>query len=139
VRLWSLHPRVLDRVGLVALWREGLLARMVLSGGTQGYTRHPQLARFRRCIDPVATIDAYLHEVQREATARCYRFDATKLGNDPSELSIPVTLGQLRYEAAHLRRKVEGRDPAWLPRIRPEAHPIFTVIDGEVEPWERVS
>ena len=29
MRLWSLHPRYLDRQGLTALWREGLLARAV--------------------------------------------------------------------------------------------------------------
>lgn len=32
MRLWSLHPSYLDAVGLVALWREGLLARKVLQG-----------------------------------------------------------------------------------------------------------
>jgi hypothetical protein len=45
MRLWTLHPRYLDRVGLVALWREALLAQAVLAGRTRGYTRHPQLAR----------------------------------------------------------------------------------------------
>jgi hypothetical protein len=36
----------LDGRGLVALWREALLAQAVLRGRTRGY-RHPQLARFR--------------------------------------------------------------------------------------------
>jgi len=31
MRLWSLHPRYLDAKGLVALWREGLLAQKVLA------------------------------------------------------------------------------------------------------------
>src|SRR5690606_6899395 len=42
MRLWSLHPRYLDRQGLLALWREALLARAVLRGETRGYTLHPQ-------------------------------------------------------------------------------------------------
>ena len=139
MRLWSLHPRVLDRVGLVALWREGLLARKVLAGGTKGYRSHPQLERFKRCSDPVAAIDAFLHEVQREATARGYRFDASKLADEVAVRPIPVTSGQLDYEAEHLRKKVEVRAPEWLGRVAPEPHPVFDVVDGEIEPWERVT
>ena len=29
MRLWSLHPSLLDQKGLVALWREALLAQKV--------------------------------------------------------------------------------------------------------------
>jgi len=47
VRIWSLHPKYLDRQGLTACWREALLAQAVLNGATRGYTRHPQLVRFR--------------------------------------------------------------------------------------------
>ncbi|HEU5178767.1 MAG TPA: pyrimidine dimer DNA glycosylase/endonuclease V, partial [Burkholderiales bacterium] len=32
MRLWSLHPKYLDARGLVALWREALLAQAVLRG-----------------------------------------------------------------------------------------------------------
>lgn len=31
MRLWSVHPGWLDAKGLVAAWREGLLARAVLA------------------------------------------------------------------------------------------------------------
>ena len=47
MRLWSLHPCLLDRQALVAGWREALLAQKVLEGLTRGYTRHPQLERLR--------------------------------------------------------------------------------------------
>ena len=57
MRLWSIHPRSLDARGLVALWREGLLARKVLRGRTRGYRHHPQLQRFRDLRDPVAAIE----------------------------------------------------------------------------------
>lgn len=45
MRIWSLHPSQLDRQGLLACWREALLAQAVLAGRTRGYTRHPQLQR----------------------------------------------------------------------------------------------
>ena len=32
MRIWSLHPEYLDSRGLVALWREALLAQAVLRG-----------------------------------------------------------------------------------------------------------
>lgn len=47
MRLWSLHPSLLDRAALVAGWREALLAQKVLRGETTGYRHHPQLERFR--------------------------------------------------------------------------------------------
>jgi len=52
VRLWTFHPRYLDPQGLVALWREALLARVVLLGRTRGYAHHPQLLRFQQQPDP---------------------------------------------------------------------------------------
>jgi len=30
MRLWTIHPKYLDRQGLLALWREALLAQKVL-------------------------------------------------------------------------------------------------------------
>jgi hypothetical protein len=137
MRLWSLHPAVLDRVGLVALWREGLLARKVLTGATHGYRSHPQLTRFRACAAPVSTMDAYLHAVQREATRRGYSFDASKLGPKLQVDQIPVTTGQLDYEMEHLFRKVMSRAPDWAKQVSADPHPLFVVTDGGVEHWER--
>ena len=74
MRLWSLHPRYLDAKGLVALWREALLAQKVLQGNTKGYRNHPQLSRFKQQIDPLAAVAAYLCEVQREAARRGYHY-----------------------------------------------------------------
>jgi hypothetical protein len=56
MRLWSLHPCYLDRQGLLALWREALLAQKMLQGQTRGYRFHPQLERFRAQSDPSAAI-----------------------------------------------------------------------------------
>ena len=79
MRLWTLHPRHLDAAGLVALWREALLAQAVLLGRTRGYTRHPQLERFRTAADPVAAIAGYLRVVADEAKARGYAFNAARI------------------------------------------------------------
>lgn len=140
MRLWSLHPRYLDAKGLVALWREGLLAQKVLAGATRGYRHHPQLSRFRSQPDAQGAIAAYLREVQREAMRRGYRFDATKIGRCMEGVNMVVTRGQMDYELAHLRAKLMLRDPAALQRIaavnQPEPHPLFEVVSGDVEAWE---
>ena len=52
MRIWSLHPKYLDTKGLVALWRETLLAKHVLEGKTKGYRNHPQLDRFKKAQNP---------------------------------------------------------------------------------------
>ena len=80
IRLWSLHPTYLDTRGLVAAWREGLLAQAVLGGRTTGYRAHPQLQRFRRCPAPGGAIATYLHGLYAESLARGYCFDAAKIG-----------------------------------------------------------
>ena len=140
MRLWSLHPSTLDRAALVACWREGLLAQRVLTGMTRGYTRHPQLERFRATDDPLDAIGHFLMSVRAEATARGYRFDATRvLRPDAANPGIPVTTGQLAFELEHLRRKVDVRDPAWRPRLPAvaTASPSLVEVPGDVEPWER--
>ena len=141
MRLWTLHPRYLDRQGLLALWREGLLARAVLRGRTRGYRHHPQLQRFRAHPYPLAAINAYLGAVAEEAARRGYAFDRRKLGPVRAAARLPATRGQLRYEWSHLLRKLRQRSPTWYERWqaqrRPRAHPLFTVKPGAIAVWER--
>ena len=140
MRLWTIHPRLLDARGLVAVWREALLARAVLRGRTRGYGHHPQLARFRERPDAVACINSYLRAVHDEARRRGYHFDASKIGRALTPRRIPETRGQLRYEWAHLLEKVRRRSPAWFRLVakrRPVAHPLFTIRPGPVRAWER--
>jgi hypothetical protein len=142
MRLWTLHPRYLDARGLVALWREALLARKVLAGQTRGYRHHPQLERFRQVGDPLAAVDSYLAEVCAEAARRGYRFDATKIGAARLADKLEATSGQLAYEWSHLRAKLALRDPAKLAECAgtdmPQAHPLFRVVAGGVASWERI-
>ena len=141
MRLWSLSPSLLDSKGLVALWREGLLAQKVLQGGTRGYRAHPQLDRFWAQTAPEQAIAAYLASVQTEATRRGYRFDHAKIGKLPvPPLLLPVTQGQLNFERLHLEKKLTMRDPVWLASIQntpTRPHPLFTSVAGGIELWER--
>lgn len=141
MRLWSLHPALLDRAGLGALWREGLLAQAVLAGRTRGYRNHPQLERFRTAGDPRGAIVAYLHEVRREACRRGYAYDAARIDEVAPDLApLAVTSGQVAYELEHLRAKLARRSPAdaaRLPAAEPPVHPLFVVVSGPVEAWER--
>ena len=141
MRLWSLHPSLLDRMGLLALWREGLLAQKVLLGQTRGYRFHPQLKRFQSGKDPVAAISTYLWAVVDEACARGYRFDASKIAMRRRGILIPVTEGQIEFEREHLRKKLRLRDKGragLLSKAMPKPHPMMRVIAGDIEPWEAV-
>lgn len=144
MRLWSLHPADLDRQGLVAGWREALLAQAVLLGRTRGYTRHPQLDRFRTHSDPPAAVGAYLTGLHAEATRRGYRFDVGRIAFPPgpdrdASWRMEVTTGQLAFEWDHLQRKLRQRSPDQArptPALIP-AHPMFVVVDGPIATWER--
>ena len=163
MRIWSLHPCLLDRRALVACWRETLLAQKVLRGLTRGYTNHPQLIRFRAHPQPLEAVAAYLSGLADEADARGYSFNraligageygAGENGADKTESPyasvalIPVPLGQLEYELAFLQHKVAGRDLEWEHRLSERlaargelaacAHPLFEAVPGTIEPWEK--
>ena len=142
MRMWSLHPSHLDRAGLVAGWREALLAQAVLADLTKGYKNHPQLERFRATSDPLLMVGAYLSGLHGEAVARGYRFDGSKiLRAEPTTELIPVSDGQLEHEWAHLGEKLERRSPGDAARwseSAPSPHPLFHVVAGGVATWERV-
>ena len=143
MRLWSVHPEYLDRQGLVALWREGLLGQKVLAGKTRGYCHHPQLIRFREAADPLAAIGSYLYEVAEEAGRRGYQFNRDKIERRLARRKpISVSRGQLRYEREHLLRKLKLRDPARhrsLLRTRAfRPHPSFRSVPGPIQDWEKL-
>ena len=140
MRLWSIHPKYLDAKGLVALWREGLLAQHVLLGKTRGYKHHPQLLRFKNSTNPAGSIASYLRVVVTEADARGYRFDRSKINPGRVQQKLPVTAGQCKYEFAHLLKKLKTRDPErykkFLNTSRIDTHALFERVRGGVESWE---
>lgn len=145
MRLWSLHPSYLDSIGLIALWREGLLARKVLLGQTKGYKHHPQLIRFRETQNPIQTIDAYLKAVHDEAVRRGYNFDLSKISPCESQPPLHILLPdkQLEYEFHHLLNKLKKRSPCQYSLLYQTTsilpHPLFQVIQGDVSLWEKQS
>ena len=143
MRLWTLHPRYLDSTGLVALWREALLAQAVLRGRTRGYRHHPQLCRFRESSSPRLAINAYLCVVYDEAIIRGYDFDRSKVLRVRAQPRLTATQNQLLFEWEWLLRKLRARDLATYRRHRqivdPAAHPLFAIEPGPISAWERVS
>jgi len=143
MRIWSLHPKYLDARGLVALWREGLLAQAVLRGKTNGYVRHPQLLRFKEQPSPVAFIAEYLRVVHGEAVRRGYHFAAAKISRSRAHGRLRVTRGQLEFEWRHLLGKLRSRDPKLHARLailkNPQPHPLLRVVRGDVAQWEKVA
>jgi hypothetical protein len=141
MRLWSLSPSYLDARGLVAVWREALLAQAVLRGRTRGYRQHPQLIRFRAAGLPLAAICDYLRAIDDEARARGYAFRSSRIGRARGSPPLTVTTGQLAYEWQRLLDKLARRDPEQHRAVRrlaaPAPHRLFRVVPGGVESWER--
>jgi hypothetical protein len=140
MRLWSIHPHYLDAQGLVALWREGLLAQNVLLGTTKGYKNHPQLTRFKNTNNSIGAIASYLRYVADEADRRGYNFNRSKIVHKNIKSKILVTSGQVAYEFKHLLEKLKERDPDLYKQLqlvnRIKVHPMFKKVSGNVEDWE---
>jgi len=141
MRLWSLHPKYLDPQGLVALWRESLLAKKVLEGKTKGYIKHPQLIRFKKHPFPITVINCYLDKIYQESQKRNYKFKkkySIQFSNFPI---LTVTRDQINYEFSHLKKKLAIRNLEAYIKITKlkvvEPHPLFTIIPGKIESWEK--
>jgi hypothetical protein len=142
MRLWSIHPKYLDTKGLTACWRESLLARKVLTLQTKGYKHHPQLKRFSAQPDPLSAINQYLLFIFNEALRRGFAFDNSKLNHGAAKaVKIPITTGQMIFEINHLKKKLWQRDRLKYSAIKminiPLPNPVFKVIKGDIEEWEK--
>lgn len=141
MRLWTVHPQYLDPQGLVAAWREALLAQKVLAGLTKGYRLHPQLIRFKQQTDPLISIGSFLTGLAEEAQNRGYQFDTSKILRGGPGKRMAETKGQLLYEWGHLRAKLRLRAPSLACQVEkvtlPVAHPLFRIVPGRVNSWEK--
>ena len=142
MRIWSIHPQYLDTKGLIALWREALLAKLVLEGKTKGYKNHPQLKRFKSMKNPLEGINQYLSIVYLEAIKRGYNFDKNKINWNFKSVKVLITSEQVKYEKNHLINKLKTRDPSKynsLIKLKEcMVHPLFEIVEGEIEEWEIV-
>tara|TARA_B100001123_G_scaffold241347_1_gene269813 strand:- start:1534 stop:1953 length:420 start_codon:yes stop_codon:yes gene_type:complete len=138
MRIWSIHPQYLEPKGIVALWRETLLAQKVLKGQTNGYRNHPQLNRFKACPSPLGAIADYLREIFADAVRRGYSFNHSKIETVSLGKQLPVTMGQIAFERLHLAAKLNRRAPEQVPPPDPPLpHPLFKIEPGALENWER--
>ena len=141
MRLWSIHPRYLDPPGLGGLWREALLAQGIVIGRTTAYRNHPQARRVLEQPDPWGAIHDYLVGVWEEGDRRGYDYKRSRILPHAGSHPMTVPRGQLEYEAALLRLKLEARNPAYLDDLpRPECvppHPSILVVEGGIAWWER--
>lgn len=141
MRLWSIHPKYLDSKGLVALWREALLAQSVLENKTKGYKNHPQLNRFKSTADPIGAIGEFLKIVYVEACRRGYSFSGNKISRQVPVMKIAVSKGQVTYEWEHFMGKMKLRSPEIYRSLRkismPDRHPLFRLKAGGKEDWEK--
>jgi len=141
MRIWSIHPKYLDSKGLVALWRESLLAKKVLEGKTVGYRNHPQLDRFKSSKNQLYAINQYLNNVYDESVLRNFTFDRAKFRKPIIPIFLSVSEGQIIFEFEHLLCKLKERE-FHLYEILKETtniipHPMFQIIKGDIENWER--
>lgn len=132
MRLWSIHPKYLDRYGLVALWREALLAQKALAGGAAGYQNNPQLIRFKNKENPLKAIGSYLSFVASEGARQGFKLNHEKIiYPNFDEKVIKVEPSQLAFEVEHLKNKLRQRDKAKFKALsqvkKVETNPIFNI------------
>ena len=142
MRIWSIHPRYLDWMGLGAQWREGLLAQKVVQGKTKGWRNHPQLNRFKEHREPLKAAGFYLREIHIESIRRGYNYNYCKILYPVESVDkIALNRGQLQYEFEILQERLSKRTPSKLMENRDtvvvEPHPLFIVREGPPEPWEK--
>lgn len=140
MRLWTIHPKYLDQKGLVALWREALLAQKVLQNKTKGYRNHPQLTRFKNTDNPLGAIGSYLEEIYKESLKRGYHFRKIKINSNRLMSKIEVKSEQLKHEFEHLKDKLKKRDIKVYQQMKtvqyPEVNPIFILTEVDVKNGE---
>lgn len=83
----------------------------------------------------------YLWAVHDEASQRGYSFDTSKNARKKQPRLLTVSQGQLDFELGNLKAKLRKRDPKRYRELcclqEITAHSLFTVVAGEIEPWER--
>lgn len=130
--LWSVHPQYLDKHGLMALWREGLLAQKALCASAAVSQSNPQLRRFKNNDNPLRAIGTYLSFVAAEGARQGYNLNHEKIlyPNFDQEV-IPVDASQIAFEAERLKNKLRIRDKLKFKQLSSSrdiaANPIFNI------------
>jgi hypothetical protein len=107
-----------------------------------GWKNHPQLDRFKYHPKPMEAVGFYLKELHIESQRRGYNYNYSKILYPNSQVeTITITMGQIDYEFKILQDRLKKRTPLKydenLGVTKPEAHPLFKVIPGLPEKWEK--
>jgi len=121
------------------------LAQSVLLGKTKGWKKHPQLIRFKNYNESISALGFYLLKIHEESCLREYKYSRSKIVNPDIDVDpIKITSGQLIYELNILLDRLKKRSPEkhveilkLVKRNHPDPHPLFVIIDGKVELWEK--
>lgn len=148
MRLYSFHPKYLDNVGLSRQINEGVLGLKALSGQQKMWQNHPQLDRFKKMtgLHPQKTYQLYMLPVIHEWRIRKLAGISVMLPEPkPTPKLMNVTIEQIKYEWIHYINKLcsqKNRDLELGKRLNlipvPDPHPLFEIIDGEIEQWEKI-
>lgn len=109
--LWTVHPKYLDKQGLIALWREGLLAQKSLNGELDIELNNQVWQQFKNSENPLKAIGTYLSFIASEGARRGYKLGHEKIiypNFDDNKFDIRPQ--DLIFEMKHLRDKLKLRD-----------------------------
>lgn len=149
MRIWSFHPKYLDKQGLSRAINEGIAGNKALRKTGEGYPpsweKHSQLERFKTTAIPGIYSQLYLDRLFMIK----YNSWMLETNQEPffDDIENPypklkVTIGQLKYEWQRYLKKISKRSPKLYEELKsielPEPHPLFNIIDGDVESWEKV-
>jgi hypothetical protein len=161
MRLWSFHPRYLDNIGLSRAINESISGYKALEDWQRdqkqivplhdneyppSWKNHSQLVRFKiddgdkhlqDYIDVV--LSCYVDRKLKSYNSKTIRFMTAHLYH---LRQLTVTNEQLLYEWQHYLKKIQKRSPKLYEEYilinTPIAHPLFKVVSGEIESWEKV-
>lgn len=132
MRLWSIHPKYLDKHALIALWREGLLAQKALSGKGLVDEANVQLVRFKKSANPVRAIGSYLSFVASEGAKQGCKLNHERILQPNFEAKFMTTdVAQMELEVEQLKARMKTRNKDKFKLLTDvhkfEANPVFTL------------
>lgn len=147
MRFWSFHPKLLDKIGLSRNINETIAGYKAFCKTGEGYPKnwekHRQLIRFQKLSRGDLAIKDYIQFLLMIWHNK--KLDEINVENFPMNLTLgylTVTDKQLRYEWQHYLGKIKKRSPNLYKKMmhitQPEPHPLFKVVKGEIEPWEKI-
>ena len=146
MRVWTIHPRYLDRKELRLSWSSGLKALKVLSQ-PKIYNRFQSgLSVFRTQSEPLFALTSYLLEIAKEGKRRGMDMDVSNLPKLPKDfrLKIPVSVQRVRSDRQllikHLARIGKKHVEKFESMRASLTHPLFFLhTDDKPGAWELIS